>query len=126
MKSTIKRSLQALLIVPVLALGVSVAVPSDANAQLDKGINATGQEIKDVTADSLVTRIVNWFLFIVGAIAVIMLIYGGFKYITSAGDASNVTAAKNTILYAVIGLIVVVLAGTIVNFVLNDLLNGPQ
>ena len=48
-----------------------------------------------------------------------MLIWGGFKYITSAGDASAVTAAKNTILYAVIGIIVAVLSYAIVNWVIE-------
>jgi hypothetical protein len=48
-----------------------------------------------------------------------MIIYGGFRYITSGGDSNGVTAAKNTILYAIIGLIIVALAQIIVNFVLN-------
>jgi hypothetical protein len=46
------------------------------------------------------------------------MIYGGFKYITSSGDSGNVTAAKNTIMYALIGLIIVALAQIIVRFVL--------
>jgi hypothetical protein len=55
----------------------------------------------------------------VGIIAVIMIVYGGFRYITSGGDATKVTSARNTILYAIIGLIIVALAQFIVKFVLK-------
>jgi hypothetical protein len=48
-----------------------------------------------------------------------MLIFGGLKYITSGGESSNISAAKNTILFAIIGLIVVALAQVIVQFALN-------
>lgn len=126
MKTIIKKGLQGILLVPALALAVGSVAPLDVSAQsLQDGINATGVDTQDVDEGSLVLTITNWFLFVVGAIAVIMLIFGGFKYITSGGDASNVTSAKNTILYAVIGLVVVVLAGTIVNFVVVGLLEGP-
>ena len=47
-----------------------------------------------------------------------MIMVGGFKYITSGGDSGNITGAKNTILYAVVGLVVVALAQIIVRFVL--------
>jgi hypothetical protein len=76
---------------------------------------ATGtQKIQDI-----VTLIVNIFSIIVGIIAVIMIVVGGFKYITSGGDSGNITSAKNTIVYAVIGLVIVALAQFIVKFVLN-------
>ncbi|OGL30673.1 hypothetical protein A3F37_03555 [Candidatus Saccharibacteria bacterium RIFCSPHIGHO2_12_FULL_41_12] len=76
---------------------------------------------KDSSAklDKLVTDIVNIFSVIVGVVAVIMIIYGGFRYIISGGDSSNVTNAKNTILYALVGLVVVALAQFIVKFVLS-------
>ncbi|MBR3180783.1 hypothetical protein IKF63_01760 [Candidatus Saccharibacteria bacterium] len=65
------------------------------------------------------TTVTNTILYIVGALAVIMLIVGGLKYALSAGDAKKVTDAKNTILYALIGLVIAILAYAIVNFVLN-------
>jgi hypothetical protein len=52
-------------------------------------------------------------------VAVVMIIIGGLKYITSGGDSGNVTGAKNTILYAIIGLVIVALAQFIVRFVLS-------
>ena len=67
---------------------------------------------------SIFTTIVNVLLFIIGAISVIMLIIGGIRYTVSGGDSAAVTAAKNTILYAIVGLIVAFLAFAIVNWVL--------
>lgn len=76
-----------------------------------------------VGADGLYTlaaKIVNIFSVLVGIIAVIMIIYGGFKYITSGGDSGNISGAKNTLIYAIIGLVVVALAQFIVRFVLGQ------
>ena len=70
---------------------------------------------------SIFNTIVNILLFIIGAISVIMLIYGGIRYTISAGDSGSVTAAKNTILYAIVGLVIAILAYAIVNFVLISL-----
>ena len=67
---------------------------------------------------SLASKAVNLFSIIVGAVAVIMIIYGGFRYITSGGDSGNVGNAKNTLIYAIVGLIIVALAQIIVHFVL--------
>lgn len=69
--------------------------------------------------DGVFTKISNTILYIVGIISVIMLIWGGVRYILSGGDNKKVTDAKNTILYAIIGLIISILAFAIVNFVLN-------
>jgi glucose uptake protein GlcU len=66
-------------------------------------------------------QITNVVLYIVGVIAVIMLIIGGVKYVISGGDAKKVTDAKNTVLYAIIGLIIAFLAFAIVNFVITSL-----
>ncbi len=72
---------------------------------------------------TIVTTIVNIFSIVVGIIAVIMIVVGGFKYITSGGDSGNITSAKNTIVYAVIGLVIVALAQFIVKFVLDKVNN---
>jgi hypothetical protein len=75
-------------------------------------------------SNPIFTTVVNVLLFIIGAISVIMLIIGGIRYTVSAGDSSNVTAAKNTIMYAIIGLIIAFLAFAIVNWVLGALLGN--
>ncbi len=69
------------------------------------------------------TSIVNTALFIIGAVAVLMLIYGGIRYTISGGDEKAITSAKNTILYAIVGIIISVLAYAIINFVLTSLMS---
>ncbi len=69
--------------------------------------------------NTLIIKLVNVFSIIVGIVAVVMIIYGGFRYITSGGDSGNVTSAKNTVLFAIVGLIIVAMAQFIVKFVLN-------
>jgi cytochrome bd-type quinol oxidase subunit 2 len=69
--------------------------------------------------NNIIKTVINIFSIVVGVVSVIMIIVGGFRYITSGGDSNNVSGAKNTIIYAIIGLIVVALAQFIVQFVLN-------
>jgi hypothetical protein len=71
------------------------------------------------SATSMATIIINTMLFILGIIAVIMIILGGIRYTTSDGDASRVKAAKDTIMYSIVGLVVAMLAFAIVNFVIG-------
>ncbi len=74
--------------------------------------------------DSLMNRvkiIINVALGILGLVAVVMIILGGLSYTTSAGDATKVKKAKDTIMYGVIGLVVALLAFAIVNFVLTSI-----
>lgn len=75
----------------------------------------------DATAkfNQIIKTIINLLSVIVGVIAVVMIIVGGLRYITSGGSDSSVTSAKNTILYAVIGLIIVALSQVIVRFILG-------
>lgn len=92
------------------------------------GINcAKGAEVPDQElfgSGSIFTTVVNILLFIIGAICVIMLIWGGIRYTTSAGNSAAVTSAKNTIMYAIIGLIIAFLAFAIVNWVLGAITPG--
>ncbi len=71
-------------------------------------------------------QVTNTILYIVGIIAVIMLIVGGIKYVISGGDAKKVTDAKNTVLYAIIGLVIAFLAFAIVNFVISALPSSEE
>ncbi|MBQ7802668.1 hypothetical protein IJ380_02295 [Candidatus Saccharibacteria bacterium] len=72
-----------------------------------------------IGSNGVFNGITNTILYIIGILSVIMLIFGGLKYALSAGDSKKVTDAKNTILYALIGLIISILAYAIVNFVLD-------
>jgi hypothetical protein len=67
---------------------------------------------------------VNVMSLIVGVVSVIMIVYGGLRYVTSGGSSEGVGNAKNIILYAIIGLVIVALAQAIVHFVLNATLNN--
>ena len=133
-----KLKLIALSLSSLFILGAPVAVVGTASAYTQAEINkclAQGTEFKfDQTSqtcqsstaetgtslNTLITKIINIFSVIVGIVAVIMIIVGGFRYITSGGKQESVTGAKNTILYAIIGLIIVALAQIIVKFVLNN------
>ncbi|HSW99360.1 MAG TPA: pilin [Candidatus Saccharimonadales bacterium] len=122
----------ALLFAPAILAPAVASAANDPNqisnclsqgTNLDTG-NGTTCTAGDTTSGTqkiqdIVTLVVNLFSIVVGIIAVIMIVVGGFKYITSGGDSGNITSAKNTIVYAVIGLVVVALAQFIVKFVLN-------
>lgn len=97
-------------------------VAADAKDQIMSGAKKSGQSGGKSLTDQIKV-ITNILLFIIGAIAVIMIIYGGIRYVISGGDSSQVTGAKNTIIYAVVGLIVAILAYAIVNFVVSGLMS---
>jgi hypothetical protein len=69
-------------------------------------------------APAIIKNVINTILIVLGMIAVVMIVIGGIRYTTSNGDASGVKGAKDTILYAVVGLVVAILAYAIVNFIL--------
>lgn len=74
----------------------------------------------------IIKTVINILSVVVGVVAVIMIIFGGLKYITSGGDSSNVSSAKNTIIYAIVGLVIVALAQFIVRFVLEKSITAAQ
>lgn len=67
-----------------------------------------------------VDGIMNTVYMIAGIVAVIAIIIGAVRYVGANGDSSQIQAAKNTILYAVVGLVVVIMATAITNFVLQN------
>lgn len=124
-----KEKLKRFALLVALLLGV-IAIPaapvSAINVIKDKTVCTAGTADsslcagKDETINPLVKTITDVLLFAIGTVSVIMIIVGGIRYTTSNGDSSRVTAAKNTILYAVIGLVVALLAYVIVNFVVQQ------
>ena len=66
---------------------------------------------------SIVTTVINTMLFIVGILSVIMIIYAGIRYVTAHGDSKQVGDAKNTLIYAIVGLIISIVAYALVNWV---------
>ncbi len=123
-------ALAAPLAIAPAAFATELGECSGINTSLSQGINAAngGQTDCNLGGNSsgpgdlqtIAKRIVNFLSVIVGIVAVIMIIVGGFKYITSGGESGNVSGAKNTLIYAIVGLIIVALAQFIVNFVLQN------
>jgi hypothetical protein len=97
--------------------GVTGAFGEAAATDCGSGNTAT------TTVTNTIQLIIRILQVIVGVLSVVMIIFGGIKYITSGGDSGGVTSAKNTIIYACIGLAVVALSEVIVQFVLNQLDN---
>lgn len=128
-KSALYLALLGALMIPAVAITQTVAAqtptPTDAKSQVCEGVGLTtgGNGCTDTkgspTVESTIGKVVNILSLVVGIAAVIMIIIGGLKYILSSGDSSNVNSAKNTILYAIVGLVVVLLAQVIVRFVIN-------
>lgn len=136
MIKNIKKLLSTAIAVPALVLGVGLfAQPAFAQG-FDRGAadgasSAQGKDQQGAAAclfgneqncagDGIFKTITNVMLFLIGAVSVIMLIIGGIRYVVSGGDSTAVTNAKNTILYAVVGIVVAILAYAVVNFVIGS------
>ncbi|MDQ3158535.1 MAG: pilin [bacterium] len=115
----------AMLLAPLLAVGAVSAQGVDIIGNLDKGTCLSTTEATcdtedpDVAINRIIETVINIFSLVVGVVSVIMIIIGGFRYITSGGESAGTTSAKNTILFAIVGLIVVALSQVIVRFVLG-------
>ena len=105
--------MSALTLVFVLTPGIALAQGSFG----DPVAAPTGTQ--SAPLPTAIINILNGLLVIAALAALVFLIIGGFRYIFSQGDEDQTTAAKNTILYAIIGLIVIALAATVINFVSN-------
>lgn len=115
--------------VMVALVGVAVFVPSAQAADLfGKACNDTANKDTAVcqnknegssreAAANQVQEVINLILFALGIIAVIMIVYGGFRFVLSNGDPGQAKTARETIMYAAIGLVVAILSYTIVNFI---------
>ncbi len=101
--------------------GAALAVvPAFAATSATEGVTAAQPDGTPTDLLAQVKVITNLMILFIGIISVIMLIVGGFRYVLSAGDSKNTTAAKDTILYAIIGVVVALLSYAIMNFVLEQ------
>jgi len=87
--------------------------------QLGQTIDAAANNIPTLTSAQVVTNTLNIAYFLAGIIAVIVIIIGGIMYTTSAGNSGSVTKAKNMILFSVIGIVVILSAFALTNFVIG-------
>lgn len=112
-------------------IGLTLLLSSPVSAQctdttsIEGGVNCLEGEIENTTPlMDVIQSIINTMLFIIGIISVIMLIVGGIRYVISGGNQSQVEGARNTILYAIVGLVIAFVAWGAVNFVINALNNS--
>ena len=127
-----KLKLKTILMTAVLLVGLGLlAVHSpvhvaalNANQQaicdsIGSGTDCGASTNSSTDVNSIIRTTINLFSGIVGVVAVIMIVVAGFKYITSGGDSAKLTSAKSTLVYALVGIVIVVLAQAIVKFVLS-------
>jgi Type IV secretion system pilin len=115
----------ALLLTPALmqptpAFAATCPGGDTAKGQVLKGIGQTGNNCDDSGVNTAVRAVVRILAMVAGIAAVIMIIISGFKYITSNGDSGKISSAKNTLIYALVGIFVAAIAQALVSFVLNQ------
>ncbi|MBR2659755.1 hypothetical protein IKD60_03270 [Candidatus Saccharibacteria bacterium] len=135
MKITEKVKMVTLGLAAVATLGATALIAPAVSAAQDSYTNASkytsgteagtgaGQNTQLMGSSGILNTIINVALGVIGFVAVVMIIFGGVQYTTSAGDAAKVTKAKNTIMYGVVGLVIALLAFAIVNFILGNVFN---
>lgn len=116
----------AVLLGIVILPGTAVAQvdPNSAKGAVCSGAAVAGNACGDANAgantiNNIIATVINILSVLVGVVSVIFIIIGGFKYVTSNGDSNAMTSARQTILYAIAGLVIVFMAQIIVQFVLN-------
>jgi hypothetical protein len=124
----VKKILLAILLAGLVA--VAIALPGEvwaqgpSSAQACDAIGGTWRggecETTGTSISGIMRTVINIVSTVVGAIAVVMIVWGGFKYITAGGDSGKIASAKSTLIYAVVGLVIVALAQGIVRFVLTN------
>lgn len=130
MKITEKIKMLVMGLAAVATLGTATLIAptvgaTDTSTRPAATYTTSGQE--KATGDNrdlmtMINTIINGALGVIGIVAVVIIIFGGVQYTTSAGDAAKVTKAKNTILYGVVGLVIALLAFAIVNFVIANII----
>lgn len=132
-KQSLKKGLRQALIVlglTTVLLTIFAAIGGTAGAQLiqpgDQPTGIAGATGGEGSIRALILRIVDFFLLFLGLIAVIMIIYGGITYVTAAGNQEAVDKAKKIIMYAVIGIVIVLLSFALVNTVIRGAGMGQE
>ncbi len=107
----------------LLITGAPLAVEATTTSNIKDGVggvggNDPGNQGSQVTV--VIKNVINILLFLIGMIAVIMIVIAGLRFVTANGDSNTISSARNTVLYAVVGIIVAVAAYAIVNFILDQ------
>jgi hypothetical protein len=116
--------LLATLFLPVMALVPAYAAnpqtcgnSNTSKGQVLQGVGQSGSNCDDAGVEGAISAVIRILSLIAGIAAIIMVVYAGLKYITSGGDASKIGTAKNTLIYALVGVAIAALAQFLVHFV---------
>ena len=104
---------------PVFADCISDPTSAGCPCALNSSSAACQDLSKSDGLPNILKNATNIVLFVAGALAVIMIIYGGIRYITAHGDEKQVKVAKDTIVYSVVGLIIAIIAYALVTFIFD-------
>lgn len=121
-KAKVLAAVMCLVMVFTAVSPVSLPVYADSREEAQNGaklVDGGGGGGSNQNLPDIITTIINVMLFIAAALAVIMIIYGGIRYITAHGDEKQVKVAKDTIVYSVAGLIIAILAYALVTFIFD-------
>ena len=121
-KAKVLMALMCLAMVLTAVSPVSLPVYADSREEAQNGaklVDGGGGGGSNQNLPDIITTIINVMLFIAAALAVIMIIYGGIRYITAHGDEKQVKVAKDTIVSSVAGLILAILDYALVTFIFN-------
>ena len=116
-------------LVGILSFMTQPSVFAFVGGSVEQGVQSArgnGQPADLFGTNGIFTTVANTLLYIVGALSVVMIIYGGLRYVISGGNSSAVTAAKNTILYAIVGLVISILSYAIINFLLSTMIGSES
>lgn len=108
----------------LVAAQASVPVLADAKTEVLEGSGAVGGSDagnEGTQVAVVIKNVIGILSFLVGLVAVLMIVIAGFRFVTSNGDAATAKSARETIVYAVIGIIITVMAYAIVNFIIDNL-----
>lgn len=105
----------------MLYLGSFLNLKLAANIIDQSAKQACGSNCGNSSLGSLIGQATNAVIYLVGALAVIMIIWGGLQFVFSTGDPGRQKKARETVIYAVVGVIVAIISFALVNFVIDKL-----
>jgi len=127
LKDRMRKLMPVLIIVLVLALPPLVALAQTGTTTPAKptlsGSAAVGMPmpLAGISVQQLIGRIIKYILGLTGVIALVMFVYGGFVWMTAAGNQERVAEAKKTVVWATIGLLMIFLSYTLANAIISKL-----
>jgi len=115
--------IMSLFVLP-LVMNTALAQSSSDNSNLWEGVqNNLNSNLKDKTLPNIITGIINIIMGVLGVIVVLIILWGGFIWMTAGGETDKVEKAKKMIYSGIIGLIIIISSYAIASFVLNAILN---